>query len=220
MNDLFANKRIIIAGASGFGREVAWVLKRMDHGAEIAGFCDDDPGKAEFVEEVAPYLGGVEETIASYADCSFFCAIGNNQIRKKVCSLFVEAGVDIAKVIDPSSVVAPKVVVGAGSFIGINSVVSVSCSIGSGVIINHNVTVGHDVNVQDFAQLCPGVCVSGGCEIGEGALLGTLAGTIPLKRIGAWATLGAGVTTLRNVPDGTSMIRLGARAGKSEASAR
>jgi serine acetyltransferase len=99
--------------------------------------------------------------------------------------------------------------------VGIGSVVSTGARLGAGVIVNHHVCVGHDVAVDNFAQLCPGVNVSGGCEIGEGALLGTNAGTIPLKRVGAWATVGAGTTALRDVADGASMVRLAARTDRA-----
>ena len=71
---------------------------------------------------------------------------------------------------------------------------------------------GHDAQIGDFAQLCPGVCL-GRCEVGEGALLGTLAGTIPLKHVGAWATLGAGSVALRDVAEGAAVVRLAARDG-------
>ena len=62
--------------------------------------------------------------------------------------------------------------------------------------------------VGDFAQLCPGVSVSGGCEIGEGALLGSNACTIPLKNVGAWATVGAGCCVLRDVDGGATLARI------------
>ena len=88
-------------------------------------------------------------------------------------------------VVDPSAVIAPDVEIGKGSYVGIGSVVSVGARLGQGVLVNHHVSVGHDVTVGDFAQLCPGVCLAGGCEVGEGALFGTLSGSIPLKKVGA-----------------------------------
>jgi len=81
------------------------------------------------------------------------------------------------------------------------------------VIVNHRVCVGHDVTVGAFAQLCPGVCVSGGCAIGEGALLGTNAGTIPLRRVGAWSVVGAGTMALWDVKDGATIVRCDAEGG-------
>ena len=214
-------RKIVIVGAGGFGREILWVIRRVNAvnaQFDVVGFCDDAADMQSGVYAGLPLLGSVEDVCRTMSDIAFICAVGNNRARKDVFSRFDKSDVRSVSIIDPTAVIADNVVIGDGCFVGINSVVSVDCNIGSGVIINHNVTVGHDVKVQNFAQLCPGVCVSGGCEIGEGALLGTLAGTIPLKHIGAWATLGAGVTALRNVAEGTSMIRLGTSAGKSEVS--
>jgi len=43
-------QRVVIVGASGFGKEVAWVIERMNGVSptfEIVGFCDDAPEKQE-----------------------------------------------------------------------------------------------------------------------------------------------------------------------------
>jgi len=202
-------QRIVIVGASGLGKEVAWVIERMNSIAptfEIVGFCDDAPEKQEGIFAGYPLLG----TLANVPSdgLGFICAIGNNRNRQRVTAQAISVGLTPVTVIDPTAVIAPDVTIGAGSFVGIGSVVSVGAVVGNGVIVNHQVCVGHDAAVGDFAQLCPGVCVSGGCDIGEGALLGTLAGTIPLKRVGAWATVGAGVVAMRDVADGTSVVRV------------
>ena len=204
-------RKIIIIGASGFGREVAWIVERINGVSprfELLGFCDDADDKRTGVCGTYPLLGRVEEAAKSGAEL-FFCAIGNNRARQAVTARALAAGLQAATVIDPSAVISADGEIGEGCYVGINSVVSVGVRLGVSVIVNHHVCVGHDVAVGDFAQLCPGVCVSGGCMIGEGAMLGTNAGTIPLKRVGAWATVGAGVTTLSDVAEGGSMVRLG-----------
>ncbi len=206
-------KKIVIIGAGGFGREAAWVIERINKALptfELAGFCDDAEERCEGLCGVYPLLGSIESVKGRLGAVGFFCAIGNNRTRQAVTARALAAGLKSTLVIDPSATIAPGVEIGSGSYVGIGSVVSVGSRLGGGVLVNHHVCVGHDVTVGDFAQLCPGVNVSGGCEIGEGALLGTNAGTIPLKRVGAWATVGAGVTTLRDVADGASVVKLGA----------
>ena len=203
-------RKLVIVGASGFGREAAWVAERINGlgpGFVLLGFCDDAEEKRTGECGAYPLLGRVEAAAKSGAEL-FFCAIGNNRARQAVTARALAAGLKPLTLIDPSAAVAPDVVIGAGSYVGIGSVVSAGARLGSGVIVNHHVCVGHDVTLGDFAQLCPGVCVSGGCVIGEGALLGTNAGTIPQRRVGAWATVGAGVTTMRDVADETSVVRV------------
>lgn len=203
-------RKLVIIGASGFGSEVAWIVERINGSApslEVLGFCDDAEDKRMGSFGTYPLLGRVEEAAGSGAEL-FFCAIGNNRARQAVTERARASGLAPVTVVDPTAVIAPGAVIGAGSYVGIGSVVSVGTRIGEGVLVNHQVCVGHDVTVCDFAQLCPGVCVSGGCVIGEGALLGTNAGTIPLKKIGAWATVGAGTMAFRDVADGASVVRL------------
>lgn len=204
-------RKLVIVGAGGFGREAAWVVERINATVpsfELLGFCDDAENKREGMCGGYPLLGPFASVKARTGTVGFFCAIGNNRVRQDVFALGRAQGHEPVTLLDPGAVIAHAVEIGKGSFVGIGSVVSVGSVIGEGVLVNHQVCVGHDVNVDDFAQLCPGVCVSGGCAIGEGALLGTLAGAIPLKRIGAWATVGAGVTALRDVEEGCSVVRV------------
>ena len=205
-------KKIIIIGAGGLGREVAWVVERVNAVRptfELLGYCDDAVEKLDGMCGAYPLLGSIEKVKARFGTVDFFCAIGNNRIRQSVLSTARAAGHEPVTVVDPTAVLAPEVEIGAGSYVGIGSVVSVGTRIGDGVIVNHRVCVGHDVTLGAFVQLCPGVCVSGGCVIGEGALLGTLAGTIPQKRVGSWAVVGAGTMALRYVEDGATIVRLG-----------
>jgi len=204
-------KKIVIAGASGFGREVLWVIKRMNAAEplfEVAGFCDDAPDKQSGEFAGLPLLGSVARVCSTMRDIVFFCAVGDNRARKKIFAQFASASVDAVKVMDPSSVIADDAVIGKGCYIGVNAVVSTGTAVGCGVIVNHNVSVGHDVEVGAFAQICPGVSVSGGCRLGEGALLGSNSCMIPGKRMGDWSTLGAGAVLLTDLEDGGSRVRI------------
>ena len=204
-------KKVIIVGAGGFGREVAWVISRINQISpvlDIVGFCDDDLAKDSMVVEMAPFLGGTEDVIDSHKGCGYICAMGNNKIRKRLMQQFNAAGFKPISIIDPSAVIAYGVKVGAGSYIGVHAVVSVGCDLGRGCIVNNNVSVGHDSNLDNFSQLCPGVALSGGCCVGEGALLGSNSCTIPCKNMGDWSTLGAGTVLLSDLEDGGSRIRI------------
>lgn len=205
-------KRIVIAGASGFGKEVAWIVERINAVRptfELVGFCDDAADKAEGMCGGYPLLGPVEAALERFGPLGVFCAVGNNRARRDLTRRAVALGFEPVTLADPAAQIAPNVSLGKGCYIGIGCVVSVGTRIGDGALINHQVCVGHDVAVGDFAQLCPGACVSGGCFIGEGALLGSCAGVIPLRKIGAWATVGAGTMALRDVADGATLVRLG-----------
>jgi sugar O-acyltransferase (sialic acid O-acetyltransferase NeuD family) len=205
-------KKLIIVGASGFGREVAWIVERINDETpsfEILGFSDDAEDRREGVCGVYPLLGPIEAAAVKAGGVGFFCAVGNNRARQTLMARALSAGLEPVTLVDREAVLAPGVELGRGCFIGVGSVVSVGTKMGDGVIVNHQVTVGHDVTLGDFAQLCPGVRVSGGSTLGEGALMGSNACTIPCVRIGAWATVGAGAAALRDVQEGGSWVRLG-----------
>jgi sugar O-acyltransferase (sialic acid O-acetyltransferase NeuD family) len=203
-------RKLVIIGASGFGREVAWIAARINGAAprfEVLGFLDDAADKQAGAFGGYPLLGRVEQAAACGAEL-FFCAIGDNRARQAVTARAITAGLEPLTLIDPSAAVAPDAALGSGSYVGFGSVVSTGARLGAGVIVNHHVTVGHDAAVGDFAQLCPGVRVSGGCVLGAGALLGSNACVIPGVKVGAWATVGAGSAALRDVADGGALVRI------------
>ena len=200
-------RKIIIIGASGFGKEVAWIIDRINRITstfEIIGFCDDAPDKQTGTFAGHPLLGKLTIKKAKH----FICAIGNNRARQRVTAQATDAGLTPATIIDPTAAIAPDVTIGEGTIIGIGSIISVGAKLGRGVLVNHHVCVGHDTTIDDFAQVCPGAHISGWCGIGEGALLGTNAAILPLKKMGAWSTLGIGTAALHNIPDGATVVRL------------
>jgi len=204
-------RKLVIIGASGFGREIAWIVERIRvtlSDLELVGFCDDATDKQTGTVGRYLLLGRVEEAVKRGAEL-FFCAIGNNRARQSVTARAMGVGLRPLTLVDPSAAVAPDAQIGEGCYVGIGSVVSTGARLGAGVIVNHHVCVGHDVIAGDFAQLCPGVRVSGGCRLGEGVLMGSNACMIPCQTIGAWATIGAGAAVLRNVATDGSIIRLG-----------
>ena len=201
--------KLLIIGAGGFGREAAWTAETA--GLEVLGVCDDDPGAAARLGG-RPFFGPVEEAVRDgrvpVGETGFFVAIGSNAARRALFGRAGGCGLRPLTVLSPAAVVAPGVAIGEGSYAGPGCVISVGARLGRGVIVNNLASVGHDVSVGDFAQICPGAAISGGCVIGEEALLGTHATVIPLKRIGARATLGAGALALRDLADGESIVRL------------
>jgi len=201
-------RRLIIVGAGGAGSEALFVAARMTGEWEVVGFCDDAPRLKGAVLEGVPVLDGVEGVIARYGADSlwFHCAVGRNDTRKRIAERLEAAGFRPATLVDPTAVVAPSAVVGAGTYVAPLAFAGPGARIGRHVMINVHASVGHHSAVGDFAQLCPGARLSGGAVMGEGAFIGSNAVTVPLVRVGEWATLGAASLAARDVPPRVTAI--------------
>jgi acetyltransferase-like isoleucine patch superfamily enzyme len=101
--------------------------------------------------------------------------------------------------------------IGVGTYIAPGCVICPRAQVGSHVIINVHVSVGHDSVLGDYAQLCPGTRISGGCGIGRYALLGSNASLSPGVRVGEGAVVGANSHAVRNVPARVTVAGVPAR---------
>ncbi len=195
-------KRLIIAGAGGFGREVyAWARAHPDCGRfwEIAGFLDDNPAALDGYDYLCPILG----TVAEYApgeDDVFLCAIGAPAIKRKVCELLLARSAEFISLVHPSAILGANVALGKGVIICPYAIVTCDVKVGNFVAINCHSSVGHDVRIADWVTLSGHCDVTGQTQLGEMAFLGSGARILPLKKVGARALVGAGSVVISHVP--------------------
>lgn len=199
------SKKLYIIGAGGFGREVSWLVERINADTpswEIAGFIDDNPVFHGNEERGYPVLGGCEYFENIMEEVWAVCAIGSAKIRIQVTEkLRTYKNVRFATLIDPSVMISEENTVGEGTIICAGSIITVGISIGNHVIVNLDCTVGHDDSIQDFVTLYPSVNVSGNVRIERGAELGTGTQVIQGKKIGRDTIVGAGAVVIRDLPD-------------------
>ena len=205
-------KDIIIVGAGGFGREVAWTLERINAAEgegvwRVLGFADDAPDKATGTLEGYPLLGTVEQAARDNPGAAVFIAIGDNTVRESVCRRL--HGHDFPTIIDPSADVAPTAELRRGAYVGPQAVVSVGADIGEFAIVNARTGIGHDSKVGDFAQICPGATLSGSTTVGAHALVASNACTAPGVTIGAGAKIAAGMPVYGDVAAGATLSPFG-----------
>lgn len=201
MKDRDKLKDLIIIGASGFGREVAWLAERINAVEprwNFLGFLDDNPEMAGKTVDDYPVLGGCDKAV-DYPDAYFVCAIGSSRIRKNVVGKL--GAVHYATLIDPSVLISDRVAVGEDTIICAGNIITADITIGNHVIINLDCTIGHDVVLHDFVTLYPSVNVSGITDIGECSEVGTGAQIIQMKKIGLNSIVGAGAVVVKDIPD-------------------
>lgn len=181
-------RKIYIIGAGGFGREVAWLIERINEVKpvwDIQGFIDDDVTKIGRKEGRYPVVGNCD-LLKQCGEIWAVCAIGSASVRSRVIEKVAEYdNVKFATLVDPSVLMSYSVNIGEGSIICAGTILTVDISVGRHVIINLDCTVGHDTVIGDFVTIYPSANVSGCVTVEECVELGTGMQIIQGKKLGA-----------------------------------
>jgi len=197
-------KDLLIFGAGGFGREVAWIVERLNKVSptwNLLGFMDDADDIQGTLINGYPVLGKTGD-IRNYPNAYFVVAVGASKIREQIVSNMktIDPSIQFGTVIDPSVEMSDRVTIGEGTIICAHSIITVNVEINSHVIINLNCTIGHDSVIRDFATLYPSVNLSGITNINRAVELGTGMQIIQGKTVGEYSIVGAGAVVVRDIP--------------------
>lgn len=201
-------KELYIVGAGGFGREILWLVQRINEHAptwKFSGFIDDNAELHGLTRDGYPVLGGCDYLQKLTNNVWVVIAVGAAQVKKKIAEKLEQfPKLQFATLIDPSVQLSSSVSIGEGSIICAGSVLTVDVEIGNHVAINLNCTVGHDAVLQDYTTVYPGVHISGNVAVGQCVELGTGSQIIQGKKIEDNIVVGAGsVVTKDLVEQGT-----------------
>jgi len=164
-------KQLIIVGASGFGKEVAWLATECQ--VQIKGFLDDDNNLKG--EKVLDYevLGNLNDS-KDYLECQFIVAIGSPRIRVNIVKKMIGMGVSsFGTLIHPSVSISQYTKIGAGTVICAGNILTTDIIIGEHCHINLSCTIGHDTIVKDYCTIAPQAIISGNVRIHPGVEIGT-----------------------------------------------
>ncbi len=206
---MMEKKEIVIVGAGGFGREVQWLLERINSEKEeweIVGFVDDG---IQIGEQVGgrPVLGGCDSLLQCGREIYAAVAIGSPAVRKSVAEkLRKNRKIRFPNLIDPSVISSSGCVCGEGNIVCAGVIGTVDYNMGDFDIINLDCTIGHDVKLQSYVTVYPGVNISGCVTVGEGTEIGTGSSIIQGISIGAQAIIGAGSVVVRNIGDACTAV--------------
>ena len=198
--------KLLIFGAGGFGREVAWLAEQA-FGTSV---------KKVFVVDRDEYLSapinGIEVELLNRISPSigthYVVAIGDPTARRHAVSICEYAGIPSAILLHPRTEISSWVEIGSGSIVCAGCIITTNIVIGRHVHINLDCTIGHDARLGDFCTLAPGVHISGNVHLGQDVYIGTGATVIngqsghPLV-IGDGAVIAAGACVTRPVQPGT-----------------
>lgn len=193
-------KKLVLIGVGGFGREVAWLVERINNDQptwEIIGFIDDNHHLHGTMVGGYPVLGSCDWLKEQIEDVYAVCAIGSSKVRKRVIQKL--GGVKFATLIDPNVQMSGKVKMGEGCVISAGTILTVDITLGSHVIINLNCTIGHDTRIDDFVTLYPSVNLSGNVALSECVEMGTGCQIIQGLRVGEGTVVGAGSVVVKDL---------------------
>jgi sugar O-acyltransferase (sialic acid O-acetyltransferase NeuD family) len=206
-------KNLVVFGASGFGREVAWLVEELNEKFmtwNLLGFLDDDQKLHGEIINGLTVLGGIE-WFNNKEDIYYVCAIGNPKIREQVVNKCLKYNIKPATLIHPNVLMSKFNSIGEGSIICASNIITVNVTIGRYVIINLDCTIGHDAILNDFCTLYPSVNVSGNTYISRCCEMGTGSQIIQGKKIGVNSIIGAGAVVVKDVPDNCTAVGIPAK---------
>lgn len=208
-------KPLIIVGAGGLGREVAWLVEDINKNTpqwNLLGFVDD--GVSGSTVEGYPVLGNVDSLFYMEPLPWVIVAIANASVRKRIVEKIQQQGMSMATLIHPSIQSSRFVEIGQGSIICAGSVLTTNITLGLYSIVNPNCFIGHDTVLQNYVSLMPGVHVAGEVKLGEGVYMGLHSCVINRTSIDEWSIIGAGATVVSDIPPNSLAIGVPARVVK------
>lgn len=209
-------QEIYIVGAGGFGREVQWLIERINaisNEWNIKGFIDD--GRVGLVNDY-PIVDTVDGFIQKYGNSAnkiaVVCAIGNSKIRRYVIEKLAKcSNFEFPNLMDPSVIMSDRIGFGQGNIICAGNILTVNIEIGSFNIINLDCTVGHDVILKDYVTLYPSVNVSGATIVESCTELGTGSQIIQGMHICSECVIGAGAVVVKEIEEAGTYVGVPAR---------
>jgi sugar O-acyltransferase (sialic acid O-acetyltransferase NeuD family) len=190
---------LIIVGAGGLGREVAWLARSLPEQWKPIGFLDDDERlQGQSIADL-PVLGKISDW-ARHRDAWLVIAMGAPRSRRAVAEAMEAAGnVKFATLVDPSVRRSVHVDIGQGTLICANSVLTTQVLLGRHCLVNAAATIGHDVRIGDYCTIGPQAALSGNVSLGSGVEIGTATVLLPGVTIGEGSVICAGAVVSKPV---------------------
>ena len=197
------DRRILIYGAGGAGRELAFVLsldKNPETAWKVGEFIDDTESLKGKIINGIPVLGGFDY-LKSYPG-NIAVTIFDYPVRRKELILKIKKydAIKFPNLISPTSIASPYIEWGEGCIVQLYSTITTNIKIGDFVFVNSRTGIGHDVTIGNFTIIYSGIQIGGGVCIGTGCLIGSGATILPQVKIGDGSIIGGGSLVSKDIP--------------------
>ena len=191
------DRKLIIVGAGGHGRETAMACQDSRNVPEILGFLDDSGRDA--TPEGWPIIGTLEAA-EKYKNERFVVAINDPRVRRSIVEKLTVIGVRHWQTILHKSVqLHESIKLGDGVIILNDVVLTCSITIGNHCILNRATQISHDCVIKDFCSLNPSAVLSGNVHVGNGCEIGSSSVIKQGIVVGEGAVIGLGAAVVKNV---------------------
>lgn len=191
-------KNIVIVGASGFAREIKWMIDRINAVEAQWNFL----GYIDNYADTCSVIGNDEYLLQFPKELSVAIAIADTKQRKRLAEIYRQNSLlEFPNLIDPGAIVGESVSAGKGNLVCAGSVLTVGINVGDFCIINLNCTVGHECTLESFVTVNPGANISGNVRLSQGVSVGTGSQIIQGRVIGANTVIGAGAVIIKDIPN-------------------
>lgn len=203
-----------LVGAGGFGREAMPVAAEM-----LRAASKDGPPDLVFVVEGAHSANNIngypvmsaDQFLADPRPKEFNIAIGDDKVRERIATEFIERGAKPMMIRASNAVVFDGNEIGEGAVLCPFTMVTSNARIGRFFHANIYSYVAHDCVIGDFVTFAPGVKCNGAAVVEDHAYIGT--GAI-IKQgskerpivIGRGAIIGMGAVVTKSVPAGATVV--------------
>ena len=197
-------ENILIIGAGGFGREVEWLINRINNSNNnqwnLIGYVDDNIQKGTAITKLK-VVYNTDELLKLEEKTNVVIAIGNAKVRKLIYNKIKEnKNLSFPNLVDPSAIIG-EVDMGIGNIICAGTIATVNIKINNFNIINLDCTIGHDDVLTDFITVYPSVNISGNTTINEVVEIGTGTQIIQGKNICSNVIIGAGAVVVKDIEE-------------------
>ena len=213
-----SRKDIVILGAGGFAREVAFLVDDINRASteppwNLLGYIDAAPPAEAAFNGKYPIVGDDDYLISLGREIYAVPGIGTPDIIRRLHEKFrSRTHIRFPNLIHPNVVMdRDRIRLGEGNVICANCVLTTDIVLGDGNILNLACTVGHEMVIGNYCVFNPGANLSGGVTIEDGCLVGTGATVLQYLRVGAGAKVGAGAVVTKDVPPGATVVGVPAR---------
>ena len=194
-------KDIVIIGAGGIGREVAYFIEEINEISptwNIIGFIDENIEIHNKELNGYKVLGGINALTELNVKPYVVVAIANCTVKKKIVER-LEGKFDFATIIYPTVKVSKYIEIGKGSIIYPGVILTVNTKIGNHVLLSGNCGIGHDTVIGDYSSVLWGSNFSGYDNVGESCFIGVGTKVIQGINISDGNRISAGMTVTEDV---------------------